>query len=621
LIHECAFTAKEKGLSSFLIKFGPSAISFGTGSKGIRGMNTALQQSKTQRSGVESMQRRLLWWACAVGALLLVIGWNTITPTAQAQGDGDRWRGIVETMPADGLIGTWVVGGRTAVADGATDFNQDDAPLQVGGCAEVRLGANGLATEIKGKAAFECAETSTPSGTATVDGTTTPESSKTPSPTGSPTDDGTTTPEASETPSPTDDGTTTPAPSETPSPTSSPNALERYGYIEQMPATGLIGAWIIAGTTYTTTQNTEFKQEDGAFAVGVCAKVELSAPNNPAAVRELETERAIHCAERREGEFYGVITAFPAELTGDWTIGGMTFRADQNTSFAQERVPFDTGVTVEVKFVLEGTIQQATRIESKFANDSGGQDDDGNGILEGEDGHAFGRIDTVPDGLIGRWIIGGLPYTATAQTRLEQGATPFAQGGQVRVEFFVDATGGRIAQEIERTATNGEVDDQAHSKLVGFVQALPASGFLGVWQVGDVAFTATAATVLKEDHGLLGVGAYVTVEYFTSEGVNQIHEIESQVPPGAGDDRRIGAIERIDDNPTAAAHTAVGIWRIGGVDYEITPATDLNEQLGELTVGATAVVNSYRTSDGRQVATQVQGVVLTERLYLPLTLR
>ncbi len=50
--------------------------------------------------------------------------------------------------------------------------------------------------------------------------------------------------------------------------------LESRALVESRPSDGLVGAWRIGGHTFIADANTEFRQEDGALAVGVCADVE-----------------------------------------------------------------------------------------------------------------------------------------------------------------------------------------------------------------------------------------------------------------------------------------------------------------------------------------------------------
>jgi hypothetical protein len=309
-------------------------------------------------------------------------------------------------------------------------------------------------------------------------------------------------------------------------------------------------------------------------------------------------------------------------LIGQWRIGGMVIEADNNTEFEQEDGIFAVGALVKVHFSENNGVKRAREIETVFQVDDDGSDDDGNGSRDGADGHAFGQIVSFPANLIGQWNVSGVIYTATQQTEFDDEGQ-FAVSARVKVEYFVNASGLRIAEEIELTDDRGEVDDDEHFKLVGYVQVKPASGFVGPWRIGGADFTANTSSVFEEDDGLLAIGAYVEVEYSIVNNDRLIVKLETKTPPGGGDRNAVGVIEDMgDDNPSAAAQNASNsVWRIGGADYVVGAATDLNDAAGKLAPGATAWVNSYTAANGQQIATRVQGITLNNVVYLPVTRR
>jgi hypothetical protein len=276
-------------------------------------------------------------------------------------------------------------------------------------------------------------------------------------------------------------------------------------------------------------------------------------------------------------------------------------------------------VTVKVHFTIDAAgANQAREIETEFAGDNGGSDDDGNGAYEGAEGHAYGIADSVPGGLVGEWSIGGVGYMATTATRFEQTDGPLVTGVRVKVEYYLDGGGARVAKKIESTTETGGATAPGYTKVFGFVNKMPAAGLVGTWTIGNVDYTAGAGTIFKEEDAVLAVGAFVAVEYFVQNGVKVAHEIEAHVPPGAGPQTRLG---RIDDKGGAGlagtvAAAAAGTWVIGGVQYSVVPATSFNDKFGALGVGGTAVVNSYPSADGTLVATQIRGMALTTNLYL-----
>jgi hypothetical protein len=66
------------------------------------------------------------------------------------------------------------------------------------------------------------------------------------------------------------------------------------GLVEQMPAGGRIGDWVIGGQTVVATAQTEFDETEGAIAVGVCVKVEFVSQGSNVA-REIDSEPAGDC--------------------------------------------------------------------------------------------------------------------------------------------------------------------------------------------------------------------------------------------------------------------------------------------------------------------------------------
>ena len=512
----------------------------------------------------------------SVVVVLLLLMASTALATASPADDWPEWRSILEARPA-GVVGDWTVGGRTFTATAATVIEQEHGLLQTGVCTEVKyqtVGASYQAIQISSEEGYKC------NGG------------------GGGGDNG---------------GNT---------------GGKRYARIEAMPTGGLIGAWTIGGSAYTTDANTYFEQEHGGYGLGVCVEIEY--PAGSTVLTKLATEHDYKCtgsggnggSANPQGELYGVINSFPVGLIGQWVIGGVTFDADATTQFRQEHGAFGQGVMVEVKFYTDANgANHATKIETKYGTDQGGHDDDGNGSYEGYEGHAYGAIEAMPTGgMTGVWTIGGFTYTANASTRFEQEHGALAVGVNVKVKYYLDASSNRIAIKIESTNENGGVTNPSHFKLYGFVQSMPTNSFNGQWTINGMLFTADQNSRFVESHGLLAVGAYVEVEYSSTGGVNYIHKLETQVPPGAGAQSHLGDIESI-GGAQSAAFTVDSTWVIGGKSFVVTPATDLNDLNGALTVGATAMVDSYTDANGNAIATQVRSVVINNYLYLPVLRR
>jgi len=497
--------------------------------------------------------------------------------------DGVEIRAVVDKVPEGSLRGTWIIGGTQFEVGSETRIRQKEGPLREGACVEIRYTGNAepytvlrLETERRSK----CERT--PGGTI-------------------------------------------------PRPTSTPegNTHEIYGLLNSFPDE-LFGEWVINGTTYRTMDETEFEQEHGAFEVGICVKAHLS-ENDPTVIREIETTSRFHCGgsdeqgDNAHGYLFGMIQEFPADLMGEWQIGGTTVTADAATEFKQRGVAFDKDVMVRVHFIVldDGTFY-AVEIETKYGRDDDGEDDDHNGVYEGAEGHAYGLIESLPEreDLLGEWVVAGITYTITSDTQFVKPHSDFAVDVMVRVKYRIDDSGKLVARQIKTTRGNGGASSHDHATLFGFVDKMPASGYVGEWTIDDIVFYATEKTKFKEENGIFGLGSYVKMEYYTVDGRNMLHEIESEVPPGAGDNSTVGEIETIeeegsDGNAVSSAAVSATVWTIGGRQYVVTPATDLNEFQGALEVGQEAYVNSYTATDGSEVATQIRGVALDYNLFLP----
>lgn len=529
------------------------------------------------------------WWlvltAATFGLLLLFTGTRNASaagiPLQEARGvdvsqagadDSERpsFYGIVKSMPAGGMTGEWMIGDQTVIADGQTQFQQMAGPLAVDGCAKVKLVAQGsnIAHEIESENMSDC----------TGDGH--------------------------------DDGS------------------EVYGLVEGMPLSGTVGVWTVSTKEYTVTEQSELKMEYGDFEVGKCVKIHLVLGTTDT-VREMETERSYKCSDDDDsddsisgigkGEIYGELMSFPdpasGSLAGTWVVGTMTFSATERTEFSTKNGDFAVGGIVKVEFVI---LQDGTFVAREIKTAMAGHDDDGDGHESDRDeGHAYGMIEQLPEGsLIGTWIVAGVEYSVTERTKLHEEHGTFAISETVKIEFKVDSNGLRVAKEIELKSKSGNENEDA--KFVGFIDSMPETGFVGLWVVNGVEFSGTLKSKFEEDHGSFTVGAFVKVEYKSIDGVNIIHEMETEVPPGAGDDDTVGKIESMDDNPTAAAVSANTTWVVDGKSFVVTPSTRVS---GGLSTTDTVWVNSYAAADGSQVATRIVGVTLDNSLFLPVMRR
>jgi hypothetical protein len=320
---------------------------------------------------------------------------------------------------------------------------------------------------------------------------------------------------------------------------------------------------------------------------------------------------------------YAKIDSFPEGLIGDWVIGNITIKADANTEFEQERGEFAVDQFVKVEFTIldDGTFL-AKEIKTVGQADDDDDDRPGHGDDDDIEHHAvaFGVINTLPaEGGAGEWQIGGITYTVTAETELEARHGAFEVGRNVRVKYTSDDAGSRTAWQIKSMPPAAGGNPEGLLKLVGFVEAMPADGFVGEWSIGGVLFVADAGSKFEEEDGLIAVGAFVEVKYRLESGVRRILEMESHVMPGAGDDDHIGEVEQMDDSLAAAemSGSSATSWRIGGRTYVVTDAT----LVGSIAAGDTVLVNSYTDAAGAQVATRISDVALDNMIFLPAASR
>ena len=81
------------------------------------------------------MRRKVVWVA-----VLAVVGAMVLSQAAVAEDGGDNgteFTGVVESMPASGFVGDWVVSGTTVHVTDATEVNQEDATIAVGSTVKV----------------------------------------------------------------------------------------------------------------------------------------------------------------------------------------------------------------------------------------------------------------------------------------------------------------------------------------------------------------------------------------------------------------------------------------------------------------------------------------------------
>jgi hypothetical protein len=223
--------------------------------------------------------------------------------------------GFVDSFPED-FYGTWVINKNSYVASPSTQFKESSRKFSNGQCVKVKyytLGDVNHATEIKTEKEKKC------------------------------------------------DGSSEGLPGD--------NKL--YATIDSFPLSeypgGIpyVGPWIIGGISFDATPATEFEQDHGYFAVGVCVEASYTTSDDGwNSLIKVATQEAYKCENNGDDypsalvfTSYGGVVSMPenvdpTDLTGDWKIGGASYIAGDFTNFAQEFGDFGIGAYVKVKYVL-----------------------------------------------------------------------------------------------------------------------------------------------------------------------------------------------------------------------------------------------------------------------------
>ena len=218
--------------------------------------------------------------------------------------------GVVQAMPASGLVGSWTIAGRSVVTDAATVIKQQIAPIAVGAVVEAKGSDQGggvtLATVIEVKQGVP------PGGTAP------------PPPVGA--------------------------------------AAEIVGLIEALPASGLFGTWRVAGRDVIVTSSTVFDDLYRGFAVGVAVEAKGTGDAAGALVASRIERVAGNGAVDPPFKFWGTIDALPstAGFIGLWRVSGRGVNVTASTSLRVNNGPIAVGAIVEV----DGWLQPDATVEA-----------------------------------------------------------------------------------------------------------------------------------------------------------------------------------------------------------------------------------------------------------------
>ena len=515
--------------------------------------------------------------------------------------DEVEFKGIIESLPADGVLGEWEIGGEIVVVDASTELETEDGPFVEGACAEVE----GVRQE-DGKVLAEKVETEDPDECGGA------------------------------VPNPDDPGAPPAGPG------GFPNEIKFHGFIDSFPD-GLIGTWVISGRDVEAGAGTDFEPEDGPFEVGACAEVKGTLfPDGTIDTREIETEPDDECEPDDilpRVDLTGVIESLPGakaaeELVGNWVVGGITVEVLPGTEIEQDKGPIAVGACVEVddgELQDDNTIIAVDEIEVESSSAGCVRRND-----EPDEVEFFGVIQTLPDtpDLLGEWMIAGRTVVVDSFTIIDLDGMTAEEGLCVEVKGIVLMDGSILATKIEKDDSESPcgagAPGPAPVEFRGLIVTLPDTpDLIGTWDIGGRAVLVTGATELKPNEGPFAEGACAEVEgTLLDDGSIDAREVEtenaSDCDGGSSDDGFFAFVGLVESPPGAAAlaaksgngstagdlvsrakGAALGVWRIGQRAVTVEAGTVFDEAGGSLNLGACVEVDGQLLPGGGFTATRV----------------
>jgi hypothetical protein len=275
-----------------------------------------------------------------------------------------------------------------------------------------------------------------------------------------------------------------------------PETVQLRGIVSDMPtAADGVGVWTIAGVAVQVTADTRIGARGESIAVGNWVEAVMTEDGGAlTAVRILKVE------ERDEVEVTGAIQSF---ATDKWVLSAIMVTLNISTTVvgdpavgliahAAARLQDDGSLLAErVRVKWDEKQKPATPVRFE------------------------GVIETLPAaGLRGEWVISGKTVEVPAMARINQEKGLAVVGAKVSV-LAIPKDDKLTAIEITVLAS-----PQAGGRrvvFVGRIEALPASGIVGIWKIGGKDVAVTAQTTLLPKEFTPKVGAWVLVEGVRSE--------------------------------------------------------------------------------------------------------
>jgi DNA-binding transcriptional regulator of glucitol operon len=402
--------------------------------------------------------------------------------------------GVIESLPASGLIGDWVVSGRVVHVTASTWVKQEHGQAAVGAPVEVKgdlladNSVNGRKVEVEGPGSG-----GDDNGGGSGDdngGDDNGDDNGGDNGGGHGSDDGPGDDNGGDNGGGhgSDDGVR--------------GEVKFFGTVESMTDT----TWVVVGRTVRLVASTVVEREHGVTpAVGSYVEVEgRELADASVEARKIEVKSGGATTGTAPGyiEFRAAIDALPASgLTGDWTIGGRTVHVTDSTRIEQRRnKTVREGAAVEVRGNQrpDGSVD-AGAIEVKSAKSA-----------RSRYAKVYGTIDDMPSsGFVGTWVVSGRTVTVTARTLVKQELGQAVFGALVEVKGRAQADGAIEAVEIEVKDGSGTVGGGGYIEFRGTVERMPQSGYAGEWIVAGRRVIVAAGVPVR---GTVRTGAIVEVE-------------------------------------------------------------------------------------------------------------
>ena len=375
-----------------------------------------------------------------------------------------------------------------------------------------------------------------------------------------------------------------------------------------IPAGGGLGNWQVGGRTVEVVDFTRLRTEQGALVAGACADVKALVNGSGLQAEEIRRERDDKCdADDDHGElkFFGTVASLPTDgtLLGNWVVDGTTVRVTEATRIEQHRGPVTVGSCVEVEGDAAGDDSVSAR-EIEVKSSSGGCM---NGDMRPGEVEFRGLIQQLPEGgTQGTWQVAGRSVLVTSTTEMRFAAGGPAAGQCAKVHGSLDEDAVVVAREIEAeaAASCGVGAVRPEFEVTGLLSALPDNPTLvGDWTIGGISVMVVAVTERNAVSGPFAAGACVKAQGFVlANGTRQAREVETRPAAECGAQAEFEFQGLVESAPAPGSSD----WTISSIVVVVGAATEIDERLGPLVVGACARVEGMPEAPNRVTARQIR---------------